>query len=111
VRLLRRKDVKSRLDFQGIARAALPHLEVLCARWLPGGRRNGREWCCGSLAGEAGDSCRVNLITGRWCDFATGEKGGDAISLAAAIHQISQLEAARRLAGMLGLSQEAAPRG
>lgn len=101
----------ARLDFQGIARAALPYLPVLCARWLPQGRRHGREWCCGSLSGDPGTSCRVNLITGRWADFATGEAGGDAISLAAAIHRISQAEAARRLADMLGISQEAAPRG
>lgn len=100
-----------RLDFQNIAMAALPHMAVLCARWLPGGVRIGQEWCCGSLAGERGMSCKVNLRTGRWADFNSGEKGGDAISLAAAIHRISQAEAARRLADMLGISQEAAPRG
>ncbi|MCQ4158801.1 hypothetical protein NON00_02520 [Roseomonas sp. GC11] len=90
-------------DFKAIARAALPHLEALCTRWLPQGRRVGREWICGNLRGEPGQSCRVNLITGHWADFGTGEAGGDAIALAAAIHRISQAEAARRLAMMLGL--------
>jgi putative DNA primase/helicase len=91
------------LDFPGIARAALPHLETICARWLPGGRRIGQEWTCGSLAGEAGESCKVNLRTGKWCDFASGEKGGDAIALAAAIHNLKPAEAARNLARMLGM--------
>ena len=34
----------SAIDFQGVARAALPHLPALAARWLPDGRRRGREW-------------------------------------------------------------------
>ena len=91
------------IDFDAINRAALPHLEALCARWLPGGKRAGTEWTCGSLLGEAGASCKVNLRTGRWADFATGEKGGDPVSLTAAVHRLSQHEAAERLAQMLGL--------
>lgn len=91
------------LDFATIHRAALPHLESLCRRWLPGGRRIGQEWTCGSLRGEAGASCKVNLRTGRWADFASGDKGGDVVSLAAAIHRIPQAEAARNLARMLGI--------
>ena len=96
----------TRVDFAAVNGAARPHLEALCRRWLPGGRRVGHEWVCGSLRGEAGESCRVNLRTGRWADFATGEKGGDPVSLAAAIHRLSQGEAARRLAVMLGLDAE-----
>jgi hypothetical protein len=92
-----------RVDIPAVAQAALPVLPALCARWLPGGRLEGREWTCASLAGGAGRSCKVNLLTGRWADFATGERGGDAVSLAAAIARCSQLEAARRLSEMLGL--------
>lgn len=91
------------VNFTLIATAALPHLEALCRHWLPGGRRVGHEWTCGSLRGEPGGSCKVNLRTGRWCDFATGERGGDAVSLAASVAGISQGEAARRLAAMLGM--------
>jgi putative DNA primase/helicase len=93
------------LDFAAITHAALPHLETLCRRWLPGGRRVGAEWVCGSLRGEAGLSCKVNLRTGRWADFATGEKGRDPISLAAAVAGVRQSEAARNLARMLGLGE------
>lgn len=91
------------LDFAAISAAALPHLDPLCRRWLPGGKRVGMEWTCGSLKGEAGSSCRVNLRTGRWADFATGQRGGDPVSLAAAVAGIGQAEAARNLARMLGL--------
>lgn len=91
------------LDFPAIARAALPHMPELCRRWLPGGREVGRNWICGGLAGGRGRSCRVNLRNGRWADFATGETGGDAIDLCAAIHRLSKREAAERLAAMLGM--------
>ncbi len=92
-----------RVDIPAVAQAALPHLAALCARWLPGGRLEGREWTAGSLRGEPGRSLRVNIQSGRWCDFASGERGGDAVSLAAAIAGTSQIQAARNLARMLGI--------
>jgi hypothetical protein len=48
-------------------------------------------------------SFRINLNTGRWADFATGDGGGDVVSLAAYLFSISQAEAARQIAGMLGI--------
>ena len=101
----RQAAARSPVDFERINRAALAVLPALLQRWLPGGRVVGREWTCGSLRGEAGDSCRVNLGTGRWADFATGERGGDVVALAAAVHRLTQLEAARRMASMLGLEE------
>ena len=91
------------IDFAAINASAIPHLETLCRRWLPGGKRIGMEWTCGSLHGEAGGSCKVNLRTGKWADFAAGRSGGDPISLAAAVAGTGQVEAARNLARMLGL--------
>jgi hypothetical protein len=41
---------------------------------------------------------KVNRFNGRWCDFAT-----DVVSLVAYLEGVSQGEAARRLARMLGL--------
>jgi hypothetical protein len=38
-------------------------------------------------------SFKINLMTGRWADFATGDKGGDVISLTAYLHDLSQREA------------------
>jgi putative DNA primase/helicase len=92
-----------RPDFEGINAAALARLPDVLAHLLPGGRLIGREWTCGSLAGEPGASCKVNIATGRWADFATGQKGGDPVSLAAAVWKTSQGEAARRLAALLGV--------
>lgn len=58
----------------------------LARELLPGGRREGAEWRCGSLAGERGQSLGVHLTgqkAGVWRDFATGE-AGDALNLVAA---------------------------
>jgi len=101
---------RSVIDFRAVASAALPALPVLAKRWLPDGRRVGNEWVARNpvRADRRPGSFKVNLRTGRWADFASGDKGGDAISLAAHLHGLSQLEAARKLAGMLGV-EECAP--
>ncbi len=60
---------------------------ALAAELLPNGRRNGVEWRCGSLAGEAGQSLSVRIFgvrAGLWSDFASGE-AGDALDLVAAV--------------------------
>ena len=63
-------------DFAVVAAAALARAEELLPRWLPNGKRRGHEWICGSLTGDAGDSCSTNLSTGKGADFATGQAGG-----------------------------------
>ena len=45
------------------------------------------------------------MVSGRWADFATGDRGGDAISLAAYLFGLSQADAARRVSTMVGLSR------
>ena len=95
------------LDFEGIASAALPYLPVLVARWLPDGRREGQEWVARNPTriDHRSGSFKINMSTGRWADFATGECGGDAISLAAYLHALSQYEAALKLVEMFGLGR------
>jgi hypothetical protein len=66
-------------------------------QWLPGGRRRGHEWVCGDLSGGEGTSLSVNLLSGRWADFATSDRGGDLIDLYAAIHELTMAEAYREL--------------
>jgi hypothetical protein len=62
--------------------AALARYPELLYRWFPAGRVVGREFTCGSLNGDVGKSFKVNIDTGVWCDFASGEPGGsDPISL------------------------------
>jgi hypothetical protein len=45
----------------------------------------------------------VNTTTGRWSDFATGNAGGDLISLAAYLFRSKQGEAAVRIAEAIGI--------
>lgn len=95
------------IDFAAINRAALARMPEVLARLLPGGRVIGSEWHAGSLGGEPGDSLKVRMHgerAGCWADFATGEKGGDPISLAAAVARTRQIEGAKQLARMLGLN-------
>ena len=44
------------------------------------------------------------MVTGRWADFATKDKGGDIVGLAAFLSGSGQAEAARNLANMLGIN-------
>ena len=100
-----RRQSRLGLDFERINRAALSALPALLTRWLPGGRREGGEYV--ALNPTRDDrhlgSFRINVVTGRWADFATGDRGGDVISLAAYLAGLGQTEAARRLADMLGV--------
>jgi hypothetical protein len=96
---------RGRLDFVAIGQAALTHAPALLRRWLPDGRVTGQEY--GARNPRRVDhnvgSFKINLITGRWADFAVGASGGDLISLAAYVFDIAQVEAARRIADMLGV--------
>jgi len=93
------------MDYARINAAALAVLPSLVARWLPDGRCVGNEWTARNprRADRNPGSFRVNLRTGKWADFATGDRGGDPISLAAYLADVSQAEAARSLASMLGV--------
>lgn len=96
---------RPRIDFAAINAAALAHLPALLEQWLPEGRRHGREYVAHNptrIDRRLG-SFRVNVVSGRWCDFATGDRGGDVVSLAAYLAGIGQADAARRLADMLGI--------
>lgn len=95
------------IDFARINSAALPALPQILARWLPDGRRHGAEWVAKNptRVDRRAGSFRINIQTGRWADFATGDKGGDVISLAAYLHGLSQCEAARLIGQMLNLDE------
>jgi hypothetical protein len=95
----------SQLDFAAINAAALAALPNLLPKWLPNGRREGREWV--ALNPRRDDrrlgSFSVNTTTGKWADFSSGERGGDVVSLHAFILGTTQADAARRLAKELGV--------
>ena len=94
------------VDFEAVNRAALPILPIILARWLPNGKRVGREYLAlnPTRADQHLGSFKIvfrGRRIGMWADFATGDKGRDLISLAAYLFGLSQTEAARRIADML----------
>lgn len=95
------------INFKALADALLAMADTLVPNWLSGGCRHGPEWKCGSLAGEAGSSCSVNLVDGKWADFASDERGNDLLSLYASIHGLKMHEAAVQLARAHGLESVA----
>lgn len=55
--------------------------QAVCRHYLPAGRREGRYWMVGDVAGTPGRSLYVRLFetergaVGNWVDAATGEHG------------------------------------
>ncbi|MFG1465077.1 hypothetical protein V5F77_19515 [Xanthobacter sp. DSM 24535] len=95
------------INFTDVNASALRLLPALLSRWLPEGRTVGDEYVARNPKrnDRSPGSFKVRLRgarAGAWADFATGETGGDVISLAAFLAGVSQSEAARRLAKMLG---------
>ena len=95
------------INFAALADALLARAEALVPLWLPGGDQVGREYKCASVRGGKGHSLSVNLHTGAWADFATDEKGGDLVSLYAAIHGLDMGKAAVQVAREEGLEDVA----
>ncbi len=100
--------MKGRIDFGAINAAALASLPTLLRRWLPDGRQVGREYEARNprRADKRAGSFKVNTRTGRWADFATGDAGGDVVSLVAYLSGTGQGDAAKNLAAMLGVEPE-----
>ena len=100
--------MKGSLDFANVNAAALAALPGILCRLLPGGKIDGHEFV--ALNPRRNDkrpgSFNIRMSGARassWADFATGDKGGDLVSLVAYLENCSQVEAARRLARMLGM--------
>lgn len=96
---------ESQLDFAAINAAALARLPDILRRWLPDGRVEGGEYVARNptRSDRRAGSFKVNLRTGKWADFATGDRGGDPVSLAAYLAGVGQGEAARKLGAMIGV--------
>jgi putative DNA primase/helicase len=95
-----------RVDFRAVSSAALAALEMVVPRLLPGGMRSSNEWVSRNPTRHDGHpgSFKVNMTTGVWSDFATGDKGGDAIDLVVYLTGKSKVDAARDLATLLNVS-------
>ncbi|EIC19503.1 DUF927 domain-containing protein [Thiorhodovibrio frisius] len=95
------------VDIKATARAALTSADAVLSRWLPGGKRQGPEYLARNprRTDNRPGSFSVNTQTGAWADFATGDAGGDLVSLVAYLEGTdSQGEAAHRLANALGIT-------
>ncbi|MDO8706033.1 MAG: DUF927 domain-containing protein [Sulfuricaulis sp.] len=94
------------LDIKNVAASALQRAEDVVHHWLPDGKRQGHEWVARNPKrdDQSPGSFSINLDTGAWADFATGDKGGDMVALVAFLDGCSQLEAAKRISIFLGLA-------
>ena len=98
-------------DFRQIATDALTRSESIVAGLLPDGKRSGQEWIARNptRADATAGSFSVNLQTGRWADFASGDKGGDLISLVAFVRGTTQGEAALEITGHRQTARNGSP--
>jgi hypothetical protein len=93
-----------KFNFEAVNRSLLSNLESVLHQWFPNGRKQGSSFCVGSLAGDPGESLKIDLKRGVWKDFSQDTKGGsDPISLYAAMQGLSQFEAAKELATHFGV--------
>ena len=94
------------LDFTAVARAALVQAQTLVKAWLPEGRQHGSEYVTRNptRSDATAGSFSINLQSGAWADFATGDKGGDLIGLYAYLEGLSQGKACAALARDLGVA-------
>ncbi len=95
-----------RIDFGRVNRAALANAFAVVRGLLPEGRMEGQEYVARNplRPDKRLGSFKVNVSTGRLADFATGDGGGDLVSLAAFVSGLPQREACIRLAESMGVS-------
>lgn len=87
------------IPYAEINRRLTPRALSLLQRWAPGGYVRGNEYYCRCpwRNDKNTGSFSVNLHTGAFYDFATGEKGRDLISFYARMHNLKNQDAAREL--------------
>jgi hypothetical protein len=92
------------IDFTAVNIVALPRYASLLAAWLPDGHRQGADWVAlnPTRLDRRKGSFRINVHKGCWADFATGDTGGDPVSLYAYLNGLSQPQAAHRLMAQIG---------
>lgn len=105
---LSQAEFKAKTDnfIKNIANIALSRSDSIVTTLLPNGKREGNEWVAlnPNRTDKSLGSFKINLNTGIWTDFATGEKGGaDFVSLVAHLQNLKPLKAANYLANMLNL--------
>ena len=96
-------------DFIGkVAAAALADFDgVMSFLGLSGGKNQAREYLPinPSRSDHKPGSFSINRDSGAWSDFATSDRGGDLVALAAYVLDCRQIEAAERLAAHYGIAK------
>jgi len=95
------------IDFATVNSAALARLPDLLHAWLPGGNNGSGEYTVRNPTRDDATpgSFSINIKTGTWADFATGDKGGDPISLYAYLNRLGQGAACRAVAALVGAAE------
>lgn len=73
-----------------IAKQLADRADAFCRWLLPNGVMHSGNWCLGSVAGEAGNSLRIQISgtnAGVWADFAT-DQSGDLLGLIKEVRQV-----------------------
>ena len=88
-----------------VNQAAHGKIKALAETWVPKSRISGADLVAlnPTRADRNLGSFRINIHSGVWADFATKDRGRDIISFYAYIHGLTQIEAARALANLLGV--------
>ena len=97
--------MSGRSTIESVKRVVLARLRELAPRWAPGGRFAGEEYVVRNpmRTDASPGSFKINTRTGRWADFATGDKGGDPVSFYAYVVGIDIAGAVERLARELAV--------
>jgi putative DNA primase/helicase len=105
--------VSPSVNFPAVKAASIPATPMLVSRWLPHGKRVGDEWIATNptRTDSRAGSFKVNLLTGLWADFATGETGGDMIDLHQYLFGGDALSAAKEVGDILGVAPLSNARG
>jgi twinkle protein len=91
-----------------LSRMMAENVTPIVEHLLPQGKKVGKEWKAGSVAGESGQSLSVCLAgskRGTWKDFATGD-GGDMLNLWAQCRCVSVADAMRDAKAFLGVRDQ-----
>lgn len=86
------------------------NVEAVCRHLYPQGRRVGREWTCGDVQGEPGDSFKIVVEgdkVGVACDFATEQTFGDLLDVWQARCSVGLAEAMAQACSFLGVVPDA----
>lgn len=92
--------------FKTVSAAALARFDTIMGELgLDGGKNSGREYLPlnPTRNDHSAGSLSINRDKGAWMEGATGDKGGDLVSLAAYLWDCSQSDAGERLGQLLGL--------